>query len=171
MKRNNEELHCLKIIQDMDTLSFCCDYYRSLGCPKIVLTTGAFDILHEGHTSYLKYARGLGNVLIVAINDDDFVRKIKGDERPYHPHQKRAIHVAELNYVDLTYVFSQDEQISVIEYVKPSVFVMSETSHRKTSERQHQIAAVERCGGRIIVLPPFSKVHSTDIIKELRAKE
>lgn len=157
-----------KVVDDHGMLSFNCNFYRAIGCGRIVLTTGAFDVLHEGHFGYLNYARNMGDALVVGINDDDFVRNIKGADRPYHPHKKRALQVAELDCVDMVHIFTLQQQIEIIHLVRPFMFVMSESSHRKPSDRQHQIDAVKMNGGKIVILPAFSDVHSTDIIKKMR---
>ncbi len=159
-----------KIVFDQQMLSCCCNVCRVNEGGRVVLTTGAFDVLPEGHLGYLKHAKGLGDFLVVGVNDDDFVREFKGLDRPYHPQQKRALNVASIDCVDMVYIFSLDEQVKIIELVSPTFFVMSESSHRKPADRQPQLEAVTRVGGEIVLLPPFSNVHSTDLIRELRGK-
>ncbi|HAR99527.1 MAG TPA: D-glycero-beta-D-manno-heptose 1-phosphate adenylyltransferase [Candidatus Moranbacteria bacterium] len=154
----------------MRDLLFNCQAIKTNGCEKMVLTTGAFDVLHDGHFRYLNHAKSLGDVLVVGINDDDFVKKIKGPDRPYYNQQARALSLSEFDCVDMVYIFSFEEQVELIEIVEPKFFVMSESSHRKPTERKHQIDTVIKLGGKIVMLPPFSDIHSTDIIKELRAK-
>jgi len=90
---------------------------------KIVFTNGCFDLLHPGHVSYLKEAKTLGDKLIVAINSDSSVKKIKGTGRPVFPLTSRVIMLSALSFVDLVVTFETKTPLGLIEIIKPDVLV------------------------------------------------
>jgi D-beta-D-heptose 7-phosphate kinase/D-beta-D-heptose 1-phosphate adenosyltransferase len=90
---------------------------------RVVFTNGCFDLLHPGHLSLLEDASGLGDVLVVAINDDDSVRRLKGEGRPIYPADERAELLLALRWVDAVTVFSEDTPQVVIEKIRPDVLV------------------------------------------------
>lgn len=89
----------------------------------IVFTNGCFDILHAGHVSYLEEAKSLGDVLIVGLNSDDSVKRLKGDKRPINTQDDRKSVLEALRSVDLVEVFEDDTPYSLIERVSPNVLV------------------------------------------------
>lgn len=93
------------------------------GGRRVVFTNGCFDLLHPGHLSLLEDAATLGDVLVVAINDDDSVRRLKGPGRPIYPAAERAELLLALRWVDAVTVFSEDTPQSVIEKIRPDVLV------------------------------------------------
>jgi len=90
---------------------------------RIVFTNGCFDILHAGHVSYLEEAKSLGDELIVAVNDDASVKRLKGDERPITPLADRMAVLAGLAAVDWVVPFAEDTPAAVIERIVPNVLV------------------------------------------------
>ncbi len=96
--------------------------FRSEG-RRVVFTNGCFDILHAGHVRYLAAARGLGDVLLVGLNDDASVRRLKGEERPFNPLLDRAEVLAGLECIDLVISFAEDTPEDLIEAVAPDVLV------------------------------------------------
>ncbi len=96
--------------------------YR-LARKKIVFTNGVFDILHRGHVQYLTKAKSLGDVLIVGLNTDASVRRLKGKSRPIQNQQDRAVILCSLRMVDHVILFSQDTPEKLIKKVKPDVLV------------------------------------------------
>lgn len=98
----------------------------SLPEERIVLTTGCFDIIHVGHLRYLKLSRNQGDFLIVGVNSDTSVKTLKGENRPLFPENERAELVSAFECVSIVCLF--DDNISLIEAVKPDIFVMSTTS-------------------------------------------
>ncbi|MDX8410710.1 MAG: D-glycero-beta-D-manno-heptose 1-phosphate adenylyltransferase [Mariprofundaceae bacterium] len=90
---------------------------------KIVFTNGCFDLLHRGHVHYLDAARRLGDVLVVGINDDDSVRRLKGPTRPLLLLQDRATLLAALKPVDMVVTFAQDTPLQLIRAIQPDVLV------------------------------------------------
>ena len=95
---------------------------RALG-RRVVFTNGVFDILHRGHVEYLAEARRLGDRLVVGVNSDASVRRLKGPTRPILPQDERSELIAALACVDLAVVFDDDTPLSLIEAVAPDVLV------------------------------------------------
>ncbi len=93
------------------------------GKKKIVFTNGCFDILHAGHADYLNKARSLGDILVVGINSDASVRRIKGEKRPILPQQMRAYLLDNLKPVDYVVIFEEDTPLELIKVIKPDVLV------------------------------------------------
>ena len=90
---------------------------------KIVFTNGCFDILHLGHIDYLEKARSLGTRLIVGLNSDSSVTKLKGIGRPLYQQEARARTLAALEFVDIVILFDQDTPYNLIDHIKPDILV------------------------------------------------
>ncbi|HEX4925857.1 MAG TPA: D-glycero-beta-D-manno-heptose 1-phosphate adenylyltransferase [Bdellovibrionales bacterium] len=90
---------------------------------KVVFTNGCFDLLHVGHVTYLQQARALGDLLVVALNSDSSVRKLKGESRPLQNEEDRAKIMAALGCVDFVTVFSEETPETLIRLLKPDVLV------------------------------------------------
>ncbi len=131
---------------------------------KIVFTNGCFDILHPGHVTYLQQARLLGDRLIVAVNDDDSVKRLKGDDRPINTVQRRMSVLAALECIDWVIPFSDDTPVEVIKKIKPSVIVKGGDY---TPEQVVGAEIVKQYGGEVKILN-FVEGHSTtDIINRI----
>jgi D-beta-D-heptose 7-phosphate kinase/D-beta-D-heptose 1-phosphate adenosyltransferase len=132
---------------------------------RIVMTNGCFDILHAGHVAYLEEAKSLGDRLIVAVNDDDSVRRLKGESRPVNSLDDRMLVLAGLAAVDWVVPFSEDTPADLIASVLPDVLV------KGGDYRPEEIAGgreVLENGGEVRVLA-FRDGHSTTrIIDKLR---
>lgn len=124
---------------------------------KIVFTNGCFDVLHVGHVRYLARARRLGDVLVVGINTDASVRKLKGPGRPVNSEKDRAEVLGSLAAVDYTVLFDDPTPLRLIEKVRPDLLVKGGDWKKKDI-----VGAdfVESCGGRVRSLP-FVKGFST----------
>lgn len=90
---------------------------------RIVFTNGCFDILHRGHVTYLSEARKLGDLLVVGVNSDASVKRLKGPERPINKENDRAYVLSQLKAVDFTEVFTEDTPLNLILKVKPQILV------------------------------------------------
>lgn len=90
---------------------------------KIVFTNGCFDLLHVGHVRYLQEAKNLGDFLVLGLNSDSSVRKLKGPERPVQTQDDRAEILAALNCVDFVVIFDEETPLKLIENVKPDILV------------------------------------------------
>jgi len=93
------------------------------GKKKIVFTNGCFDWLHVGHVRYLQEAKSLGDILVIGVNSDDSVRRLKGPSRPVQEESDRAEILAALDAVDYTTIFSEDTPLQLIKKVRPDVLV------------------------------------------------
>ena len=90
---------------------------------KIVFTNGCFDLIHSGHIQYLEEAKSLGDILIIGLNSDNSVKKIKGKGRPINTHEDRALILAALDVVDYVVIFSEENPYKLIEAIRPSILV------------------------------------------------
>lgn len=131
----------------------------------VVFTNGCFDLLHVGHIRSLEQARRLGDRLVVAVNSDASVRKLKGAGRPVVPARQRAEVLAALGCVDWVVVFSTATPLSLIEQLRPDVLAKGGDWER------HAIVGgpeVERWGGRVVRLREIPGVHTTSILARLK---
>ncbi len=137
---------------------------RVLG-ERLVMTNGCFDLLHEGHVAYLQAARKLGDRLIVAVNDDDSVRRLKGDDRPVNRLQRRMAILAGLASVDWVVPFTEDTPEQLICAVKPDVLVKG-GDYRPEAIAGHD--CVQAAGGDVVVMDYIEGASTTDIINAIR---
>ena len=139
------------------------DRHRNRG-ESIVFTNGCFDILHVGHTRYLREAKKMGDVLVVALNSDSSVRAIKGEQRPLVPENERADVVASLESVDYVTVFDQSTPLELIEYLKPDILVKGgDWAEKDVIGRE----SVRRRGGKVVIIPEIEGVSTTNIIEKV----
>ncbi len=110
------------IIIDRNELLKKREHYRNNG-KKVVFTNGCFDILHAGHVDYLTKAKQMGDVLIVALNSDESVRRIKGGKRPITNQEERLFVVSQLKCVDIATLFQEDTPAEIISDLIPDVLV------------------------------------------------
>jgi D-beta-D-heptose 7-phosphate kinase/D-beta-D-heptose 1-phosphate adenosyltransferase len=131
---------------------------------KVVFTNGCFDILHAGHTRYLREARKLGDALILALNSDSSVRSIKGPMRPIVPEAERAEVVAALDSVDYVTVFDELTPLELIEFLRPDVIVKGGDWAEKDIVGAE---AVRKWGGRVAIMPEIEGASTTNIIDKV----
>lgn len=141
------------------------DRHRTRG-DNIVFTNGCFDILHVGHTRYLREAKKLGDVLVLALNSDSSVRAIKGERRPLIPEDERADVVSSLESVDYVTIFDEHTPLELIEYLKPDIIVKGgDWSEENVVGRE----SVKRRGGKIVIIPAIKGASTTNIIEKVRS--
>jgi D-beta-D-heptose 7-phosphate kinase/D-beta-D-heptose 1-phosphate adenosyltransferase len=131
---------------------------------RIVFTNGCFDLLHLGHVTYLDRARSKGDRLVVAINSDRSVRKLKGKERPLVPQSDRAGVLAGLASVDYVAIFDEPTPLSLIQAIRPDILV------KGADWAKGNIVGgdfVERRGGRVVTIALVKGVSTTEIIKRI----
>jgi len=131
---------------------------------KVVFTNGCFDILHAGHTRYLREARKLGDALILALNSDSSVRSIKGPMRPIVPEAERAEVVSALDSVDYVTVFDELTPLELIEYLRPDVIVKGGDWAEKDIVGAE---TVRKWGGRVAIMPEIEGASTTNIIDKV----
>lgn len=130
----------------------------------IILTNGCFDIFHAGHVRYLAGAKALGGVLVVGINSDDQVRKLKGDGRPHTPQDERAEIVSALRCVDLVTIFDEPTVTELIRAIRPD-FHAKGTDYTIDSVPEREI--VLECGGQVAIVGDPKDHSSTDMIRRI----
>jgi D-beta-D-heptose 7-phosphate kinase/D-beta-D-heptose 1-phosphate adenosyltransferase len=135
---------------------------------RIVLTNGCFDILHRGHITYLNQARQLGDVLVVGVNSDDSIQRLKGPERPINSLEDRMQVLAALSCVDHVVAFDDDTPHRLVHAIRPHIFVKGGDY---TRERLPEAALVEELGGRVEILPLVRERSTTKIISRIRSQD
>ena len=129
---------------------------------QVVFTNGCFDILHRGHASYLAQARDLGDLLIVGLNSDQSVRRLKGNSRPINDEYSRALLLASLCVVDYVIAFEEDTPFNLISKLIPNVLVKG-----GDYTRDNIVGAdiVEAHGGSVVTIPFVEGYSTTSILK------
>ncbi|MCM8777306.1 MAG: D-glycero-beta-D-manno-heptose 1-phosphate adenylyltransferase [Candidatus Omnitrophica bacterium] len=135
---------------------------------KIVFTNGCFDILHKGHIRLLKKAKSLGDVLIVGLNTDSSVRRLKGKDRPFLKEDDRAEILSALEMVDYVVLFPQDTPYKLIKIIKPDVLVKG-GDYKKEGVVGRDI--VEDYGGRVYIFPVIKGISTTKIVEKVKRLE
>jgi len=130
----------------------------------VVFTNGVFDILHRGHVEYLTAAKTLGDLLIVGINSDSSVKKIKGPLRPVVPEEDRAYLVSQLAAVDAVCLFAEETPYEAIRALKPDVLVKG--ADWKVEDVVGK-DVVEASGGRVLTIPLVPQRSTTNIIERI----
>ncbi len=132
---------------------------------RVVFTNGVFDILHRGHVEYLYAARALGDCLVVGVNTDDSVRRLKGPERPLNPEQDRALVLAALACVDAVTLFDEDTPHALIAALLPDVLV------KGADYRPEDVVGrteVEAAGGRLVLIPFVHGRSTSGLVQKIR---
>lgn len=133
---------------------------------KVVFTNGCFDIIHRGHVDYLNRAKALGDYLVVALNSDESVRRLKGEGRPINKLEDRAFVVANLKAVDFVVSFDEDTPFEIISAIIPDVLVKGgDWSIENIVGRD----IVEANGGKVYSLPYVENYSTTNIINKMKS--
>ena len=151
----------------VDELAQELEGHRSQG-QRIVLTNGCFDVLHKGHTRYLNQAKQLGDILVVALNSDASVRRLKGPDRPINTEADRAAVIAALSCVDYVTVFDTPTASPLIRRLRPEVYAKGGDY---TPEMLEETGAVEECGGRVAILDYVAERSTSAVVNRIRAGE
>jgi D-beta-D-heptose 7-phosphate kinase/D-beta-D-heptose 1-phosphate adenosyltransferase len=152
------------IVSSIDALAELGRELRAAGST-IVFTNGVFDILHAGHVTYLQVARSFGDVLVLGINADDSVRRLKGPQRPLNTLSDRMIVVDALRCVDYVISFAQDTPLDLIRALQPDVLVKGGDYVRETVVGAED---VESWGGRVEIVPLLEGRSTTNLITRAR---
>lgn len=151
------------IIEDWSELKLEIDELKKKG-KKIVFTNGCFDILHWGHVSYLKKARDLGDSLVLALNTDDSVKKLKGPSRPINNQNDRALVINELKSIDYVTFFSENTPYEIISHIKPDIITKGGDY---TPEQVVGKDIVESYGGNVEIIPFVDGKSTSNIINKI----
>ncbi|MEJ7560618.1 MAG: PfkB family carbohydrate kinase [Pedobacter sp.] len=147
-----------------------CDYYRAQN-KRIVFTNGCFDVLHSGHVRYLKGSKKRGDVLIVGLNNDDSIRRLKGLSRPINTLNNRIAVLSELSCIDHIVSYGQpadDTPIELIRRIKPDVFVKGADYKNKFMP---ELALLKTLKTKVVLLPLVANQSTTTIISKIRSSE
>ena len=131
---------------------------------KITLANGCFDVFHVGHVRYLRAAKQLGGRLVVAINSDDSVRKLKGDGRPVMPAEERAEILAALADVDAVIIFDESDVRALVREIRPDIHAKG-TDY--TADSVPERNTVIECGGRVEIVGDPKNHSATDMIRNI----
>ncbi len=131
----------------------------------VVFTNGVFDLIHPGHVDVLEAARSQGDALIVGVNGDASVRRLKGESRPVRSENDRAYVLAAMEAVDAVVLFTEDTPIELIRALRPDVLVKGGDYTPETVVGRSE---VESRGGRVVIVPLTAGHSTTSIIERLR---
>jgi rfaE bifunctional protein nucleotidyltransferase chain/domain len=134
---------------------------------RLVFTNGVFDLIHPGHVDVLTGARGFGDALVVGLNSDASVKRLKGPDRPVRSEAERAYVLAALEAVDAVVLFEHDTPLELIELLRPEVLVKGGDYHIGTIVGAHEVAG---WGGEVAIIPLTPDQSTTSIIDNLRGK-
>jgi D-glycero-beta-D-manno-heptose 1-phosphate adenylyltransferase len=153
-----------KVVHHQDALA-CVNRWKSEG-NEIVFTNGCFDILHYGHLRYLADARDLGSKLVVGLNSDASVKRLKGASRPINHESARAVQLASLSCIDLVVIFEEDTPLQLIELLSPDLLV------KGGDYALNDIVGadwVTSHGGEVRALPYHEGFSTTEIISKIKS--
>ncbi len=133
----------------------------------IVFTNGCFDILHIGHVRYLKESAKWGDILIIGLNSDSSVKKLKGETRPINNELDRAELLSELNFVDYVVIFDEDTPKNLLDEIKPDIYTKGADY---TLETLPEADVVIKNGGRVQFINLVEGKSTTNVIKKITNK-
>lgn len=158
-------------VVDRDELLGRCRQFRADG-KRLVFTNGCFDLLHRGHVDYLSRARTLGDILIVGVNSDASVRRLKGPDRPIVAQEDRAQVIASLRAVDIVTVFDEDTPLQLIQAILPDVLVKGGDYDSGADSGPGYIVGsseVRAAGGIVVAVPLIPGRSTTELISRLES--
>ena len=155
-----------KIVEPSSLLSLRARY-RQAG-RSVIWTNGCFDLLHAGHVRSLHAAGQLGDVLVVGINSDESVRRLKGPSRPILPQRDRAEAIAALECVDHVVVFAESTPVEILARVQPDVHCKGADYAPPDGKPIPERAVVEAYGGRVAFLPMIPGISTTELVRRIR---
>lgn len=153
-----------KIVTDKENLFSTLNQWRFKN-EKIVFTNGCFDIVHKGHIEYLAQAATLGTKLVVGLNTDTSVKRLKGEKRPINNQEARAILLSALIFIDKIVLFDEDTPYELIKYIQPDILVKGK------DYKPEQIVGydiVKNKGGEIITIDLTAGYSTTSILNKLQ---
>jgi len=151
-------------IYNLDCLTTQVEQWKATG-NKVVFTNGCFDIIHRGHIEVLARTAELGDKLVIGLNSDQSIQKLKGEDRPIIDEQSRAILLAALSFVDAIVLFSQDTPLKLISALLPDVLAKGGDYEIETIVG-HEI--VQQNGGKVKLVPFLDGFSSTTIINKIK---
>lgn len=134
---------------------------------KIVLTNGAFDVLHVGHVRTLQKERSLGDVLVVGLNSDSSIRSYNGKDRPIVPEYEWAEMLAALECVDYVTIFHESKPLELIRKLKPNIVARGGSYNAESVENEER-PLIESYGGRLELLPMVGDYSTSSLLGKIR---
>lgn len=131
---------------------------------RIVFTNGCFDLLHVGHLRYLEKARSLGDILVVGVNSDSSVQRLKGPRRPILPLEERMELLSGLGCIDYVTSFEESTPLELISVLKPHVLVKGGDWSKETIVGRE---VVEGSGGEVVILPFFEGNSTSNLVETI----
>ena len=132
---------------------------------KVVATNGCFDILHIGHIRSLQKAKTFGDILVIGVNSDSSVKKLKGKNRPITKENERTEVLAALACVDIVSIFNEETALNFLELVKPNIYVKG---GEYNLDNLPEALLVRKLGGKTIQIPMIPVISTTNIIEKLK---
>lgn len=152
-----------KIMDKTSLLRFC--HSQKVKGRKIVFTNGCFDILHHGHIDLLAKAADEGDILVVGLNSDTSVKRLKGSERPVNNESDRGLLLASLLCVDAVCFFEEDTPLSLIESLEPDVLVKGGDYTKETIVGATE---VESAGGKVVIVPFVQGYSTSSLLNQIK---
>lgn len=165
--RNDLEKELLNKIRPLAELKTMVSAWQKEG-KKVVFTNGVFDLLHIGHVTYLAKAAELGDKLIIGLNTDNSVKRIKGESRPINDQSSRAALLASLFFVDGVVLFDEDTPLNLISYLLPDILVKGADYSIENIVGAKEVIAN---GGEVKTITFVEGYSSTSIIKKIKERE
>jgi D-beta-D-heptose 7-phosphate kinase/D-beta-D-heptose 1-phosphate adenosyltransferase len=132
---------------------------------KIIFTNGVFDILHQGHIKLLLEAAELGAKVVLGLNADASVKRLKGESRPINDEQSRALIMASQSFIDAVCLFEEDTPLELIQAIKPDIIVKGGDYTPETVVGNDFVKAY---GGSVIIIPTVEGFSTTNIIQKMK---
>jgi D-beta-D-heptose 7-phosphate kinase/D-beta-D-heptose 1-phosphate adenosyltransferase len=154
------------LLLELDDIPVLREAWRRTG-RRVVMTNGCFDILHAGHVDVLLAARALGDILIVAVNDDASVRDLKGSGRPVFPLDERVKMLCALRPVDAAIPFAGETAVHVVHAVQPDVYVKG-GDYDPDANRPPEADAAESMGAVVVYVPAFTVQSTSGVLRQIR---
>lgn len=153
-----------KIIQNVEELS---RLINGLECKniKIVMVNGCFDLFHAGHLSLLKFAKNQGDILIVAMNSDYSIGKLKESLRPIIAQNDRIVILSSIIYVDYAIPFDEENPSNLINIIRPDIIIKEEEYRTK---KISEMETIEQCGAKIIFYKRENDISTSEIINKIK---
>jgi rfaE bifunctional protein nucleotidyltransferase chain/domain len=126
----------------------------------LIFTNGCFDILHIGHVEMLKFCKSLGGKVVVGLNSDDSVKKLKGSKRPINNQNERKIILESIKYVDEVIIFDEETPLRIIQQLKPDIIV------KGSDYKEEQV--VGNTISKVVLFPYMKDKSTTNIIDEIK---
>ncbi len=150
-------------IKNLGKLKKIISYLKAKG-KKVVFTNGCFDLLHYGHVKYLEEAKKKGDILVVGINSDASIKKLKGDKRPIINEEDRQQLVAALESVDFVVLFKEDTPCKIIKLLKPDILVKGADWHKNNIAGKDTVLGY---GGSVSTIKLVKNRSTSNLIKKI----